>query len=198
MGTRNDNERARQFVVVVTCRDRVGIVRDVTVRLEQWQANIESFSQTVVMSYFTLIFVVTFPEEHTTEDVREFARDGGAPGEWEVGVKVFEPDALNQPVLPDAERFVLTVTGHDRPGILRSISEYVASKGINIIDLYAYKSDPETFVMVSEIALPRQLNLSQVQLDIEQLGKQTGLAATLQHENIFKATNDVAIPAAFR
>ena len=39
------------------------------------------------------------------------------------------------------------------------------------------------------------LDLTQVQLDIEALGRQIGLALTLQHENIFRATNEVTAPS---
>jgi len=53
-------------------------------------------------------------------------------------------------------------------------------------------------VVVSELAVPPQLDLAQIQLDIEALGKSIGLAVTLQHENIFRATNEVAAPIVAR
>jgi len=190
--------KAREFVAVVTCRDRVGIVRDITRRLGEWEANVESFSQTVLMNYFTLIFVVTFPQPHTVEETRRFLAGAGAAGEFEVGVKVYEPAARREPVLADCDRFVLTVSGPDKPGIIGQIAQFLASRGINITDLYAYKPDPANFLMISELALPRAISLAQVQLDIEQLGRRIGFSAGLQHENIFKATNEVAAPHSFK
>ena len=93
---------------------------------------------------------------------------------------------------------MLTVSGPDKPGIIGQIAQFLASRGINITDLYAYKPDPANFLMISELALPRAISLAQVQLDIEQLGRRIGFSAGLQHENIFKATNEVAAPHSFK
>jgi predicted amino acid-binding ACT domain protein len=191
------NVSEKRFVVAVMSRDRVGIVRDVTATLIKHQANIERVSQTVVMNYFTLTLVVTFPKPHTPEDIRELLRSAGAEGEFEVSVKAFETGAEKEAVITNADSFVLTVTGPDRTGIIGQIATYLAGKGINIIDLYAYKPDPKNFMMISQLAVPQHMNAAQIQIDIEALSRKTGLSATLQHENIFKATNDVAAPANF-
>ena len=53
---------SQRFVVSVMSRDRVGIVRDITRALAQWQGNVEQVSQTVVMNYFTFILIAAFPK----------------------------------------------------------------------------------------------------------------------------------------
>ena len=50
------------------------------------------------------------------------------------------------------------------------------------------KPDTETFILISQLSVPRRMNAAQIQLDIEALSRKAGLAATLQHENIFKAS----------
>ncbi len=178
-------------------RDRVGIVRDVTAGLEKLKANVERVSQTVVMNYFTLILIVTFPKPHTAEQIRELLRSAGGPGEFEIGVKVFEEGTEREPAVSDADCFVLTVTGKDRPGIIGQIAAYLSGKGVNIIDLYASKPDEKNFMLISQLAVPHHMNAAQIQIDIEAMGRKTGLAVTLQHENIFKATNEITVPANF-
>jgi predicted amino acid-binding ACT domain protein len=178
-------------------RDRVGIVRDVTSALAPYRANIERVSQTVVMNYFTLTFIVSFPQPHATEEIRDLLRSAGAPGEFEISVKVFEPEAEKETVVSDADGFVLTVTGEDQPGIIGEIAAYLSGKGINVTDLYAYKPDEKSFILISQLAVPRHMNAAQIHLDIEALSRKVGIAANLQHENIFKATNEVTVPAAF-
>jgi len=191
------NVPAAKFAVAVMSRDRVGIVRDVTAALTPLQANIERASQTVVMNYFTLILIVAFHEPYRPEDLRDRLRAAGAPGEFEISVKPFEPGAEKEIVVSDADNFVLTLSGTDRPGIISQIAAYLSGKGINIIDLYAAKPEPSKFVMISQLAVPRHMNAAQIQIDIEALGRKTGLTAALQHENIFKATNEVTAPANF-
>lgn len=183
------------FVVVVMSRDRVGIVRDVTAALRRLDANIERVSQTVVMSYFTLTLVVSLSRPTVADELRKLLASAGDEGEFEVAVKAFEAEAEPHPPVLDADPFILTMAGEDRPGILAEISEYLAGKGINIVDLYMSKPKPTRFVLISELAVPRQMNAAQIQIDIEALGKKTGLVATLQHQNIFKATNEVTAPA---
>ena len=178
-------------------RDRIGIVRDVTAALSPFQANIERVSQTVVMNYFTLTFIVSFPEEHTVEKIRALLQSAGSPGEFEISIKSYEPAAEHETVVVDADCFVLTVSGKDRAGIINVIVTYLSGKGINIIDLYAYKPDAETFILISQLSVPRRMNAAQIQLDIEALSRKAGLSATLQHENIFKATNEITAPANF-
>jgi predicted amino acid-binding ACT domain protein len=178
-------------------RDRIGIVRDVTAALNPFEANIERVSQTVVMNYFTLTFIVTFSQDHSVEEIRKLLQSAGGPGEFEVSVKSYEPAAEHETVVADADCFVLTVTGKDRAGIISVIVTYLSGKGINIIDLYAYKPDAETFIVISQLSVPHQMNAAQIQLDIEALSRKAGLSATLQHENIFKATNEITAPGIF-
>jgi predicted amino acid-binding ACT domain protein len=186
-----------KFVVAVMSRDRIGIVRDVTAVLCPFKANIERVSQTVVMNYFTLTFIVSFPQEHRVEEIRTLLESAGGPGEFDISVKSFEPAAEHELVVVDADCFVLTVTGKDRAGIINTIVTYLSGKGINIIDLYAYKPDAETFIVISQLSVPRRMNAVQIQLDIEAVGRKTGLSVTLQHENIFKATNEITAPGIF-
>jgi glycine cleavage system transcriptional repressor len=187
----------RKFAVAVMSRDRVGIVRDVTATLTGVGANIERVSQTVVMNYFTLTLIVTFPEPMAPDQVRSLLRSAGGPDELEISVKTFAPAAEKEPAVSNADCFVLTVTGPDRTGIIGEIAAYLAGKGINILDLYAYKPEDSSFMLISQLAVPAHMNAAQIQIDIEALSRKTGLSATLQHENIFKATNEVSAPANF-
>ena len=201
MSTQN-NKQSKQsgslrFVVAVMSRDRVGIVRDVTAVLNRQNANIDSISQTVLSNYFALTFVVSFPEPMEDEAVRELLRSAGAAGEFEVGIKTFEPGVEDKPALTDADSFVLTVTGQDRPGILGQLAACLAGKGINILDLYVRRPDAEQFVLISQLAVPRRMNIAQIRLDIEELGRRIHLTVALQHENIFRATNELTPPSTF-
>jgi predicted amino acid-binding ACT domain protein len=67
----------------------------------------------------------------------------------------------------------------------------LASKGINIEDFYAYSTGDGQFVMILQVAIPKEWDLPQIQLDIEEHGREVGFVAHLQHENIFRATNEL-------
>ena len=193
----NNQTIANTFVITVTSRDRVGIVRDLTSTLSRLNANVERVAQTVVMNYFTLTLVVTFPESHNVAEIRELLKATGAPGEFEIGVVPFEPGSEQKPAVKNADSFVLTATGEDRPGILDQLVNYLAGKGINILDLYVHKPKHDRFVLISQLAVPQTMDTHQIRLDVEAMGKKINMTVALQHENIFRATNELTPPATF-
>ena len=47
-----------------------------------------------------------------------------------------------------------------------------------------------SFVMIMELAVPLGVDALSLQSELEQMGRNVGLSATMQHENLFIATND--------
>ena len=180
---------AAHYVLTVMSLDRVGIVADMTGAILDLGGNIDSISQTVMRGYFTIIVTVHFDRDMPREALRETVRNSGAEGELEVSVKertVLEPG----PVVRDGDRFVLTIMGPDRKGIIKRITSYLSSRGINIDDLYAYV-EGEEFLLIGELLVPSSVDIDQVKMDIDGILGEMQMAVTLQHENIFIATNQV-------
>jgi glycine cleavage system transcriptional repressor len=180
---------ARDFVIAVMARDRVGIIAAVTRAILDLRGNVEALSQTVLRGYFTFILTVSFPEEASAETIRAAVEQSGSPGELEVSVKVRDPDAARTaPVTGD--QFVLTIMGKDRPGVISRISSYLSSRNINIVDLYAH-TEGGNFVMISQVTVPDNLDIRQLQIDLDGLPLGSDLVARLQHEDIFVATSEI-------
>lgn len=197
-----DSQPFNRYVVSVMSRDRVGIVRDITTALAPWEANIDFASQTVVQEYFTLILIVSFPLARAPEAVREVLARAGAAGELQISLMPCSdgPTAAAAAVsglAGETDRFILTAVGGDQPGMVHELAGYLAGQDINITDLYGATTADDHFVVISELAVPRQLDLTRLQLDIEALADRIGLAVTLQHENIFRATNEITAPLTF-
>jgi predicted amino acid-binding ACT domain protein len=180
---------ARDFVISVMSRDRVGIVAGVTRAILDLQGNVEALSQTVLRGYFTIILTASFSEETRAERVQAAIEKSGSPGELAVSVKPRDPDAARTaPVTGD--QFVLTIMGRDRPGVISRLSSYLSSRGINIVDLYAY-IEGDNFVMLSQVMIPTNLDVRQLQIDLEGLPLGSDLVTRLQHEDIFVATSEI-------
>lgn len=178
----------RDFIVTVMAQDRVGIVRDVSGALAGLGGNITNLSQTVVRGYFTLIISVEMPDERIESEIRQAVAGSGAAGELEVGVKPFHETAEVSKV--GTEPFTLTMQGRDRPGIIARTTSYLAERGINIDDFYAYVHDG-ILLMLAEVSIPTGMDVEAVQAGLEGVGGEFGLIVHLQHENIFRATSDV-------
>jgi len=178
----------KEYIVTVMALDRVGIVRDVSSALSGIGGNITHMNQTVMRGYFTLIVSVEMPEERTQLEIRQAVERNGDVGEFEVNVRPFvEP---HPSVLRPSERFVLSLRGNDKHGIIASVTSFLADTGINIDDFYAYIVD-KRFIMLVQVSIPIETNLNNVQSGLEQLGKEFELTVHLQHENIFRATSEV-------
>lgn len=180
---------SNRFVVSVLVADRVGILRDVSTALAEAGANIDGISQTVVAGYFTVILTASFRQPITSAQIRSAILDRLRPGEGEVVVRPYEPAAVSKrPV--DGPRFIVTVTGADRPGLLRVVTTFLADKGINIEDWYV-EFDGPNITHIGEVTVPSPLDIKQLQEEFRHLLAELNLTVGIQHENIFKVTNEV-------
>ncbi len=182
------------YVVNVVADDRPGIVAAVSKAIEQLGGNIDACSQTVLGGYFTLIMIVSFPEQLDPEAIAESIKKADTSGRgYDVVVRpTISPDEFVD--RPESDRFVITAFGKDQPGIVRRFSEYLAGKDINIVDLYGDHSGDE-FVLIGQLEIPKSWDIRMLQADLEQIGQELGFTVKLQHENIFVATNQLRLYA---
>ena len=169
--------------------DHPGIVAAVGNAVRDLGGNIDSASQTVLSGYFTLIMVISLPEALDANDLAERIRRGDPHDSLQVMARSFVPTAG---CAEGCETFVITAFGQDRQGVLLSFSQYLAGKDINITDLYADRR-VDDFMLVSQVQIPKQYDISLLQADLEELGREMGFAVRLQHENIFVATNQLRL-----
>lgn len=178
-----------RLVVSVLVADRVGILRDVTAALTDLGANIDGISQTVVEGYFTVILTATFDAPTDAEPIQEAIQRNFHGHEASVVVRAFDPRAVRQPPV-QGDRYVVTLRGEDRKGILKATMAYFAEKGINVEDWYVHFDGPRV-THVGEVTVPEILDIQQVQREFQQHLQEYGMRVSVQHENIFRVTNEV-------
>ncbi len=182
------------YVLNVMSDDHPGIVAAVSNAVEGLDGNIDSCSQTVLGGYFTLIMIVSLPEEIEADDLAARIRGSESlGGEYQVVARKGLVGQEDAPV-SGTERFVITAFGSDQPGIVRRFSQYLAGKDINIVDLYGDRKEDE-FVLIGQLELSEQWDIRMLQTDLEQMGKELGFTVKLQHENIFVATYQLRLTA---
>jgi glycine cleavage system transcriptional repressor len=180
------------YVLNLMSSDHPGIVAAVTGAVESLGGNIDACSQTVVGGYFTLIMIVSLPTRIDPDALAGHVRDAGSSdAAFQVVARFARPDAKD--ATPEcSERFVITAFGRDRPGVVRSFSQYLAAKDINIVDLYG-DIRGEDFVLIGQVEVPAHWDIRMMQADLEQMGVELGFTVKLQHENIFVATNQLRL-----
>jgi glycine cleavage system transcriptional repressor len=176
------------YIVTVTAADRVGIVFSVAGTLRDQGGNIQELSQTVMRGYFTIILAVQFAEPRDPRQLATAITDRGR--RFELTVAVIEAKAeAPEPAVLHGERFILTVLGDDAAGNIHGIAGCLAAHGVNIVDLHA-RVDGTRFSLIMEAFLPPDLAPNVIRAELERFGRDHGLEAYVQHENIFLATSE--------
>lgn len=181
---------SRDYVISVMSVDRVGIIAGLSEAIFEFDGNVDALSQTVMRGYFTVIVTAHFESDVGREEIAQAVRDKGESGELGVLVTERELSVSEQPVVDDADRFILTMEGPDEKGIVRSITSYLASRNINIEDLYA-AIEADNFLLIAQLELPSKLEIERLQVDIENIWPGPDVQLSLQHEDVFLATNEV-------
>lgn len=179
----------QEYMITVMARDRTGIVRDVSAALAELGGNITHVSQTVMRGYFTLILSVEVPPQRTQLEIRQAVERSGAVGELEVNVRPYVEVVAAEN--SGAQRFTLSMQGPDSPGLIAKTTGYLADRGINIEDVYAYIYDRRALIL-AKVSVPAAVDVEDLQTGLADLLQEHGIVAHLQHENIFRATGEVS------
>lgn len=192
---------AKRYIITLMAANRVGILAALATALGELGGDLQEVSQTVMQRFFTIILAADFPDHRDPKVIVDHIRGVCQPFGVEVCLKDPAKEKLQAEAAGGGEKYFLTLSGHDTPGIVKQISGRLAEEQIDITDLYAVRNPCEgSFVMILELAVPLGVDAFRLQTELESLGQTIGLAATLQHENIFAATNDprpvrVSMPA---
>jgi glycine cleavage system transcriptional repressor len=183
-------DTGQQFVISVTSRDRIGIVRDVSSAISELRGDIADLRQSVLCGYFTMILIASFPAEVAAETVRARLGAVNTPDKpaLEFTVNPAEGPAAEAGALENA--YVLTASGPDRIGFVATVSSFCAGSQINILDLSTAVSDG-SYIMMLLVDLSR-CDIGDIRRRLKQFGRETGFKVVLQHYDIFKATHEVS------
>jgi glycine cleavage system transcriptional repressor len=176
-----------RYVVSVVARDRVGIIAAVSEALYALGGNLEALSQTVVWHWFTMIICGVFPEGVTATAIKESIE---ASGDMSATVLPFGPETAPAPA--EGDPFVVTAFGEDKPGIVRSLTRCFAEKGINIDDVWNEVRKGQ-FIIIFHVTVPPDVDPKDARHALEQVAEEAGVRITLQHQDIFTATNSLEV-----
>jgi ACT domain-containing protein len=85
-----------------------------------------------------------------------------------------------------SSRFVITVIGMDRVGIVAGVTRVMAEHSVNIADIrQTTMSDLFTMIMLAEVQA-EDFDLSAFQGAMSVIGKELGVEINVQHEDAFR------------
>jgi predicted amino acid-binding ACT domain protein len=179
----------QRFVVSVLVPDRVGILREITAAVSHLEGVIDGISQTVSDRYFTVLLTALFPESASAGTIAREIQAHFASGEADVIVRPCPPPATLSSS-SRRERYMIILAGANHRDILRTVTTFLAERRINIEDWQVLRQE-DTFTHIGEVTVPEALDIKQVQTDLQHALVPFHLETHVQHENIFRATNDI-------
>ena len=165
--------------------DRPGIVAEVAEGISALSGNLADLRQSVLCGYFTMILVAHFPEDVTPDTVRSALAQSTSA---EVSVKLHEGDKLETSQSEDV--YILSSVGPDRVGLVAQISRFCCNRKVNILDLASHV-DGDLYTMMLQLDLSGIAQIEQFEKELAEFGRKSGLDLVLQHNDIFKATNEI-------
>jgi glycine cleavage system transcriptional repressor len=181
---------AKRYIMTVLAANRTGVLAALANALDELGGNIRDVSQAVIHKFFAVIMAADFPEEQDTEVIVDHIRAVCRPFGAEVTLRdpsdemVFDGEQEPTP----KERYVLTLAGPDRPGVLRFLAHRLALDGIDLVDLQGRQQESDhTFLAAMELSVPPGTDALQLCEELKQEFQTEGITVTMQHRRIIAA-----------
>jgi glycine cleavage system transcriptional repressor len=171
----------RHFALSGVGRDRPGIVARVSAVLVRHGVNVEDSQMTILRGHFSMVLIVSAPEEVDVEELREELSEAGRELNLEAialsGVE--ELDTTGDP-LPS---HMVTVYGADHPGILAAVSAAMAARQVDITDLTTRiigESGAPVYALMMEVALPEGVEVAEIEEALQAVGREQGVDVSVR------------------
>ena len=161
-------------------RDRPGMVAAVSKLLLDLGANLEDTSMTRLGGQFAMLMLLRDGDAPLSVKSIESAIAGRRAelGALDLHLRVSQVEENSRLVESGDPRYLIRVSGADRPGIVYSVTNYLASRSINIVDLSSRRlkgSEGAVYLLLLEVVLPRDLASETFDRELSRLQAQLGL-----------------------
>ena len=176
--------------MTVLAANRVGILAALTNALDELGGNVLDVSQAVIQDFFTMILAAEFPEEREPDVIVDHIRAVCRPFGADVALKnpaEEMPYEIDDDPTP-RQRYVLTASGQDRPGVMRFIAHRLAQDDIILMDLQGMRRESDhTFLTSMELAVPPGVDALKLRNDLDNEFRPDGIMIALQHRRVLAA-----------
>jgi glycine cleavage system transcriptional repressor len=164
-------------------RDRPGIVAAVTGVLLGHGVNLEDSQMTILRGHFTMMLVVSVPEEADVGTLRDDLED--VRTELDLEAVLLSPLAEADPAGEPVPTHILTLYGADHPGIVHAATSTLAERDVDITDLTTKLAGeggegPPLYALMMEIAPPPGADADELEAALRRVGEEQGVEVSLR------------------
>lgn len=183
----------KQMVISVMSKDRPGIIADITGVILKLGGDLADLNQSVLGGYFSMILIVEFDTNVTAEDIIAGFSHIKSDTKIEATIKEMEVHLeIEKKNLPK-ETFIVTVQSENRKGLVKVIGDFFFRREINVLDLETTRQQKQ-YTMIFQVDLSQISSLRLLREELKDLEEHEELDIVLQHNDIFKATQEVGTP----
>ena len=173
----------RRLALSAIGRDRPGIVAAVSRVLLAHRANVEDSQMTILRGHFTMMLVVSVPEDADVATLRDDLDDVRAELALEAILlsELDEVDPADEPV----PTHMVTLYGADHPGIVHAATSVLADHDVDITDLTTKLvgeggGAPPLYALMMEIAPPAGLGEPDLDAALRRVAEDQGVEVSLR------------------
>lgn len=173
----------RRLALTAIGRDRPGIVAAASRVLLAHRANVEDSQMTILRGHFTMMLVVSVPEEADVGTLRDDLEDVRT----ELGLEAIVLSELDDvdPAGEPVPTHIVTLYGSDHPGIVHAATSALAERGVDITDLTTKLAGeggdgPPLYALMMEIAPPPGLDPGEIEAALRRVGEEQGVEVSLR------------------
>jgi len=187
------NIMSREYAISVMSKDRTGIIADITTVIYDFGGDLKDLNQSVLRGYFTMILIAEFNDTVSKDDLLNGFLEIESDTALEAVIKeISDENGLKSEILP-GETYILTAQAKNRKGLVSLLGKFFYTKDINVLDLVTAHDDV-LYTMIFQVDLSAIASMKDLRNDLSVLEKDEQLELVLQHNDIYKATNEVGAP----
>lgn len=165
----------KKFILTAFCKDRPGVVADITEALYENGCNLEDSTMTCILDEFAIILLFGGKgerlEERLLRDCRRLEREKG------ITAFLRPVDVREEKAPKSAYARVINVDGVDQSGIVYKISSFLAKNNINIENLSSRRiASPETgtaiYSMEIKVRVPEEIEPKQLEKGLSKVSEE--------------------------
>lgn len=170
---------SKTIALSVMGKDRPGIVFAITAALYETGCNIEDSSMTQLRGEFAMILLLTLGKKTTQKQLTIAINRVAKNMRLAVYMK---PLTTKEAAVGKrtGKPYIIAVYGADRPGIVASVTGFLASKKGNITDVQTQSSAKNTlYAMFLEVSLPGNIKATTIQHGLAQIAETLEVSITM-------------------
>ena len=165
----------KKFIMTAFCKDRPGIVADITETIYENGCNLEDSTMTSMLDEFAIILLFSCKaesiEEQLLKDCRRLERDKG------ITAFLRPTEVKEKKTQEKSYAKVINVDGVDQSGIVYKVSRFLADININIENLTSRRLiSPETgtaiYSMEIKVQVPAEISANQLDKGLSRVGEE--------------------------